>query len=161
LCGLLFETATGIDLTEAEYPGTQDVLDDLLGNQVDFTCDQTTNTLEHIEAGEVKAYAVTTPERIDALPDLPSTEEAGLGEVQVTVWHGLYVPAGTPPEAIEALTSALQAALQEQSVIDGLTNGGTAPVEQDRATPEAHTEHLQSQIELWRPIIEDAGVQAG
>jgi tripartite-type tricarboxylate transporter receptor subunit TctC len=160
LCGLLFESATGLDLTEAEYPGTQDALDDLLGNQVDFLCDQTTNTLEHISAGDVKAYAVTTPERIEQLPDVPTTEEAGLGDVQVSVWHGLYAPAGTPAEVIEALTAALQAALQDQGVIDRLTELGTGPVEQDRATPEAHTEQLQSQIELWRPIIEDAGVQA-
>jgi tripartite-type tricarboxylate transporter receptor subunit TctC len=160
LCGLLIETATGLDLTEVPYDGTGPALDDLLGNQVDFMCDQTTNTTEHILAEEVKVYAVTTPERIEALPDVPTTEEEGLGDVQVTVWHGLYVPAGTPPEVVEALTAALQTALQDQNVIDSLADLGTAPVEQDLATPEAHTDQLQSQIELWRPIIEDAGVTA-
>jgi tripartite-type tricarboxylate transporter receptor subunit TctC len=160
LCGLLFETATGLDLTEVPYEGTGPALDDLLGNQVDFLCDQTTNTAEHILADEVKVYAVTTPERIEALPDVPTTEEEGLGDVQVSVWHGLYVPAGTAPEVVEALTAALQTALQDQNVIDSLADLGTGPVEQDRATPEAHTEQLQSQIELWRPIIEDAGVTA-
>ena len=161
LCGLLFETATGLDLTEVPYDGTGPALDDLLGDQVDFMCDQTTNTTENITSGAVKAYAVTTPERIDALPDLPTTAEAGLEGMEVTVWHGLYVPAGTPAEIVEALNSALVVALQDENVVSSLADLGTAPVEEDRATPEAHAEHLQSQIELWRPIIEEAGVTAG
>ena len=161
LCGLLFETATGLDLTEVPYDGTGPALDDLLGDQVDFMCDQTTNTAENIQSGAVKAYAVTTPERIEALPDLPTTEEAGLEGMEVTVWHGLYTPAGTPQEAIDALNAALVAALEDENVITRLGDLGTAPVEADRATPDAHAEHLQSQIELWRPIIEEAGVTAG
>jgi tripartite-type tricarboxylate transporter receptor subunit TctC len=160
LCGLLFETATGLDLTEVPYDGTGPAMDDLLGNQVDFLCDQTTNTAERILGGEVQAYAVTTPERIEALPDVPTTEEAGLGDLQVTVWHGLYVPAGTPQEAIDALNAALKVALADDSVISRMAELGTAPVPEDRATPEAHREQLQSQIELWRPIIEEAGVVA-
>ena len=161
LCGLLFETATGLDINEVPYEGTGPAMDDLLGDQVDFMCDQTTNTTENILSGAVKAYAVTTPERIEALPDVPTTEEAGIGDVSVTVWHGLYVPGGTPAEIVAALNSALLVALQDEGVISRLGDLGTAPVEQDRATPEAHTEHLQSQIDLWRPIIEDAGVTAG
>lgn len=161
LCGLLFETATGLDVTEVPYDGTGPALDDLLGDQVDFMCDQTTNTAENIQSGAVKAYAVTTPERIEALPDLPTTAEAGLEGMEVTVWHGLYVPGGTPPEVVEALNSALLIALEDENVITRLGELGTSPVEQDRATPEAHTEHLQSQTDLWRPIIEAAGVTAG
>jgi tripartite-type tricarboxylate transporter receptor subunit TctC len=160
LCGLLFETATGLDLTEVPYEGTGPAMDDLLGDQVDFMCDQTTNTTENILDGAVKAYAVTTPERLEALPDVPTTEEAGIGDVSVTVWHGLYVPAGTPQEIIDALNGALLVALQDENVISRLGDLGTGPVEQDRATPDVHAEHLQSQIELWRPIIEDAGVTA-
>ena len=161
LCGLLFETATGLDVTEVPYDGTGPALDDLLGDQVDFMCDQTTNTTENILSEAVKAYAVTTPERIEALPDLQTTAEAGLEGMEVTVWHGLYVPGGTPQEIVDALNSALLVALQDENVISSLADLGTAPVEQDRATPEAHAEHLQSQIELWQPIIEAAGVTAG
>jgi tripartite-type tricarboxylate transporter receptor subunit TctC len=161
LCGLLFETATGLDITEVPYEGTGPALDDLLGDQVDFMCDQTTNTTENILSGAVKAYAVTTPERIDALPDVPTTAEAGVGDIGVTVWHGLYVPAGTPAEIVEALNAALKVALQDQNVIDSLADLGTAPVSQDRATPEAHAQHLSDQIELWAPIIEASGVTAG
>src|SRR5919106_828035 len=161
LCGLLFETATGLDLTEVPYDGTGPAMDDLLGDQVDFMCDQTTNTAERILGDEVKAYAVTTPERIEALPDVPTTEEGGIADVQVTVWHGLYVPADTPQEVVDQLNAALVAALANEDVISQLGELGTAPVAADRATPEAHREQLQSQIELWRPIIEDAGVTAG
>jgi tripartite-type tricarboxylate transporter receptor subunit TctC len=160
LCGLLFETATGLDVTEVPYDGTGPAMEDLLGNQVDFMCDQTTSTTDEIQDGLVKAYAVTTPERLETLPDLPTTEEAGFGDIQVTVFHGLYVPAGTPQEVVDALNAALVAALADENVSTELTNLGAPPVTEDRATPEAHRELLQSQIELWRPIIEEAGVTA-
>ena len=161
LCGLLFMNATDTKLTEVPYDGTGPAMDDLVGSQVDFMCDQTTNTTEQIKAGGVKGYAITTPERNDALPDVPTTTEAGLPDVQVTVWHGLYVPKDTPDEVVAALTTALQTALQDQNVIDKFAELGTTPVAQDQATPEAHTAKLQEQIELWRPIIEEAGVQPG
>jgi tripartite-type tricarboxylate transporter receptor subunit TctC len=160
LCGLLFQSAVGVTLTEVPYEGTGPALTDLVGGQVDFMCDQTTNTTGQIQAGEVKAYAVTTPERVATLPDLPTTEEAGLPDVQVGVWHGLYVPADTPDEVVQALSDALKVALADQAVIDALAELGAEPVAEDQATPQAHTEQLQSQIDLWRPIIEEAGVTA-
>ena len=160
LCGLLFQSAIGVTLTEVQYEGTGPALTDLVGGQVDFMCDQTTNTTGQIQGGEVKAYAVTTPERVASLPDLPTTEEEGLPDVQVGVWHGLYVPADTPDEVVQALTAALQVALQDQTVIDSLADLGAAPVSQEEATPAGHTEKLQSQIDVWGPIIEAAGVEA-
>ncbi|MBA3405676.1 MAG: tripartite tricarboxylate transporter substrate binding protein BugD [Gemmatimonadaceae bacterium] len=160
LCGLLFQSAIGVTLTEVPYEGTGPALTDLIGGQVDFMCDQTTNTSGQIQAGEVKAYAVTTPDRVESLPDIPTTEEAGLPEVQVGVWHGLYVPADTPDEVVEALTAALQVALEDQGVIDQLAELGAAPVSLDRATPEAHSAYLEEQIGVWGPIIEEAGVSA-
>ncbi len=161
LCGLLIEQAIGVDLTEVPYDGTGPAMDDLLGGQVDFMCDQTTNTTSQIQSGEIKGYAVTTPEPVEALPDLPTTAEAGLPEVEVGVWHGLYVPADTPDEVVEQLTDALAAALEEQSVIDSFAELGTAPVPAEEVTPEAHTSKLEEQIDLWTPIIEDAGVTGG
>ena len=160
LCGLLFESATGLDLTEVPYPGTGPAMDDLLGNQVDFMCDQTTSTTDDIQADAVKAYAVTTEEPLDTLPDIPTTADAGLPEVQVTVWHGLYVPAGTPEEVVTRLNAALVAALTNEEVGTSLTDLGAPPVTEDRATPEEHRALLEAQIELWRPIIEEAGVTA-
>jgi tripartite-type tricarboxylate transporter receptor subunit TctC len=157
LCGLLFMDAIGTKVTEVPYDGTGPAMEDLIGNQVDFMCDQTTNTAEQIKGGTVKAYAITSPERNDALPDVPTATESGL-DLEVSVWHGLYVPKDTPDEIVQKLSAALQTALTDQNVIDSFAKLGTTPVAADQATPEAHTAKLQEQIDLWRPIIEAAGV---
>ncbi|MGR6913371.1 tripartite tricarboxylate transporter substrate-binding protein [[Actinomadura] parvosata] len=161
LCGLLFQTAAGVKLQEVPYEGTGPALTDLVGGQVDFMCDQTTNTSGQITAGEVKAYAVTTPERVKSLPDLPTTTEAGLPQLKVSVWHGLYVPKGTPQDVVQKLSEALKVALADQKVIDQMAKLGTAPVKAADATPEAHRARLQEQITTWGKVIADAGVKAG
>jgi tripartite-type tricarboxylate transporter receptor subunit TctC len=157
LCGLLIEQAVGADVTEVEYEGTGPAMDDLLGNQVHFMCDQTTNTTTQIKAGTIKAYAITSPERIEALPDVPTTTEGGLPDVQVRVWHGLYVPGDTPDEVVATLSQALQGALTDDNVIAKFAELGTTPVAADQATPEAHTAKLQEQIEVWKPLLSTAG----
>jgi tripartite-type tricarboxylate transporter receptor subunit TctC len=159
LCGLLFQKAIGVKVQEVSYDGTGPALTDVVGGQVDFMCDQTTNTTGQIKSGEVKAYGVTTEERIKSLPDLPTTKEAGL-DLQLTVWHGLYVPAGTPDEVVRTLSDALKVALADQGVISKMAELGTAPVAEDRATPEAHRQQLEEQIGLWGPVIKEAGVTA-
>src|SRR5690349_16567041 len=98
LCGLLFQQSLKIDMTTVPYKGTAPAMTDLLGGQVDIMCDQTTNTTKQIQGGTIKAYAVTSPERLDVLKDVPTTIEAGLPAVQVGIWHGLYAPKGTPAE---------------------------------------------------------------
>jgi tripartite-type tricarboxylate transporter receptor subunit TctC len=160
LCGLLFQTAAGVKLQEVPYEGTGPALTDLVGGQVDFMCDQTTNTSGQISAGEVKAYAVTTPERVKSLPDLPTTAEAGLPQLQVSVWHGLYAPKGTPQEVVQKLSEALKAALADQAVIDQMAKLGTAPVPAGDATPQAHRAKLEEQLGTWAKVIADAGVKA-
>jgi tripartite-type tricarboxylate transporter receptor subunit TctC len=160
LCGLLFQNAVGVKVTEVPYQGTGPALTDLVGGQVDFLCDQTTNTTGQIKAGEVKAYAITTATRNAALPDLPTAAEAGLPGFEVSVWHGLYVPKDTPDEIVQKLSDALKAALKDPNVVSQFAALGTAPVAEDQATPAAHRQRLEQQIELWRPIIQAAGVQA-
>src|SRR5215218_2866581 len=160
LCGLLFQKAIGVKLQEVPYEGTGPALTDIVGGQVDFMCDQTTNTTGQIKSREVKAYAVTTPERVESLPDLPTAKEAGLTDLELSVWHGLYVPADTPDEVVGTLSDALKVALADQGVIDKLAELGTAPVAADRATPEAHRQQLEEQLGVWGPIIEEAGVKA-
>ncbi|MEK8104404.1 tripartite tricarboxylate transporter substrate-binding protein [Micromonospora sp. M12] len=160
LCGLLFQTAIGVKLQEVPYQGTGPALTDLVGGQVDFMCDQTTNTSGQISAGKVKAYAVTTPARVKSLPDLPTTTEAGLPQLQVSVWHGLYVPAGTSQEVIKKLSDALKVALAEPRVIEQMAKLGTAPVAMDAATPQAHRTKLEEQLGSWAKVIADAGVKA-
>ncbi|MFE0150249.1 tripartite tricarboxylate transporter substrate-binding protein [Nonomuraea sp. NPDC059007] len=160
LCGLLFQTAAGVKLQEVPYKGTGPALTDLVGGQVDFMCDQTTNTSGQIKAGEVKAYAVTTPERVKSLPDLPTTAEAGLPGLKVSVWHGLYAPKGTPQDVVQKLTEALKIALADQKVIDQMAKLGTEPVKAADATPQAHRAKLQEQLGIWAKVIADAGVKA-
>jgi tripartite-type tricarboxylate transporter receptor subunit TctC len=159
LCGLLFQHAAGVKLQEVPYQGTGPALTDLVGGQVDFMCDQTTNTTGQITAGKVKAYAVTTPERVKSLPDVPTTTEAGLPQLQVSVWHGLYVPANTPQEVVQKLSDALKKALADQAVIDQMAKLGTAPVAAADATPQAHRAHLDEQLKTWAKVIADAGVK--
>ncbi|MBB5082275.1 tripartite tricarboxylate transporter substrate-binding protein [Nonomuraea endophytica] len=160
LCGLLFQTAAGVKLQEVPYKGTGPALTDLVGGQVDFMCDQTTNTSGQITAGEVKAYAVTTPERVKSLPNLPTTAEAGLPGLKVSVWHGLYAPKGTPQDVVQKLTEALKTALADQKVIDQMAKLGTEPVKAEDATPQAHRAKLEEQLGIWSKVIADAGVKA-
>ncbi len=97
LCGMLFMSEIETQLTTVPYQGTGPAMTDLLGGQVDVMCDQTTNTTSQIQAGAVKAYAVTSPERLEQLPDLPTAAEGGLASMQFGIWHGLYAPKGTDP----------------------------------------------------------------
>jgi tripartite-type tricarboxylate transporter receptor subunit TctC len=157
---MLFMTEIGTPLTTVPYKGTGPALTDLIGGQVDFMCDQTTNTTNQIKAGEIKAYAVTTKERLQTLPDIPTGAEGGLPGLEVTVWHGLYAPKGTPADVIDRLSGALKKALQDETVIARLADLGTAPVPEDQATPDALKQKLASEIERWRPIITAAGQYA-
>jgi tripartite-type tricarboxylate transporter receptor subunit TctC len=160
LCGMLLLSAIQADVTTVPYKGTGPAMTDLIGGQVDFMCDQTTNTTPQIKGGKVKAYAVTTRKRVASLPELPTVEESGLKGFEVAVWHGLWAPAGTPKAAIDKLTKALQTALKDPSIIAKFAELGTEPVAQDRATPAALRAHLKSEIEKWGPIIKKAGVYA-
>jgi tripartite-type tricarboxylate transporter receptor subunit TctC len=157
LCGLLFQSALNVPLTTVPYRGTAPAMADLMGGRVDLLCDQTTNTTQQITAGAVRAYAVTTRERVGALADLPTAAEAGLPGFEVSVWHGLYAPRATPGPIVERLSQALQAALRETSLIERFTALGTTPVAQDRATPAAHREFWTADIARWRPVIQAAG----
>ncbi|MGD9740288.1 MAG: tripartite tricarboxylate transporter substrate-binding protein [Bauldia sp.] len=160
LCGLLFQSLAEVQLVTVPYQGTGPAMTDLLGGNVDFMCDQTTNTIGQIQSGAVKAYAVTSPERLAAAPDLPTAAEGGLPDMTFGVWHGVYAPAGTPAEIIDRLAAALQVALADPTVIERFTALATAPVPLDLATPQALADHLAAEILLWQPIIEAAGVYA-
>jgi tripartite-type tricarboxylate transporter receptor subunit TctC len=160
LCGMLFMTAVQTDLTTVPYKGTADVMKDLLGGQVDFSCDQTTNTTSQIKAGKIKVYGVTTKKRVASLPNIPTMDEAGLPGFEVSIWHGLYAPKGTSKPIVDTLTKALQAALKDSNVKQRFADLGTEPIAEKRATPEALQSHLKSEIEKWGPIIKKAGVYA-
>ena len=147
-------------MTAVGYKGSGPAMTDLLGGQVDMTCDQTTNTVSHIKSGKIKAYAVTTKERLPAFPDLPTLDEAGLKGFEVTAWHGLYAPKGTPEPIVAKLAAALQTALKDPKVIERFADLGTTPVPQEQATPAALEQHLQAEIVKWKPVIQKAGEYA-
>jgi tripartite-type tricarboxylate transporter receptor subunit TctC len=160
LCGMLFMTAIQTDFTTIPYKGTGPAMNDLLGGQVDFMCDQTTNTTSQIKGGKIKVYGVTTKKRVASLPDVPTMHEAGLPNFEVSVWHGLYAPKGTPKDIVDKLSKAMQEALSDKTLIARFAELGTEPVTKDRATPAALHAHLKAEIEKWRPIIKQAGVYA-
>lgn len=160
LCGMLLMDALETQMTTVPYQGTGPAMTDLLGGQIDMMCDQTTNTTSQILAGEIKAYAVTTPERVAALADVPTTAEGGLAGFEVSIWHGLYAPAGTDPAIIARLEQSLKAALADPTVAARFAELGTYPVTPEEATPAALAATLTSQIALWKGIIEAAGVYA-
>jgi tripartite-type tricarboxylate transporter receptor subunit TctC len=160
LCGMLLMEAVGTKMTTVPYTGTGPMMTDLMGGQIDLSCDQTTNTTSQIKGGTVKAYAVTVPERLDSLPDLPTTAESGLPGLQVSVWHGLYGPKGLSEAVVARLEAALKAALVDPVVVSRFAELGTEPVTPEEATPKGLADTLSSQIAQWRPIIQAAGTFA-
>ena len=139
---------------------TSDIIMAGFGGQVDFMCDQTTNTTSHIKAGQIKVYGVTTMKRIAAMPELPTLNESGLPGFEVAVWNGLYAPKGTPKAVIDTLVKALQQALADPALVQRFSELGMEAAPKDRATPESLRVKLKSEIEKWGPVIKKAGVYA-
>jgi tripartite-type tricarboxylate transporter receptor subunit TctC len=160
LCGLLFQQSIGVDLTTVPYKGTAPAITDLIGGQVDILCDQTTNTTEQIKAGKVKAIALTAPKRLESLKDVPTSAEAGLPGFELSIWHGMYAPKGTPKPVVDKLVAALQTALKDPALQKRFADLGSTVVSLERQTPEALGRHLKAEIDKWAPIIKKAGVYA-
>ncbi|HEY4250294.1 MAG TPA: tripartite tricarboxylate transporter substrate binding protein BugD [Roseomonas sp.] len=160
LCGLLLMSQVQAPMTTVPFRGTGPAMQEMLGGRIDLMCDQTTNTTEQIRARAVKVFAVTTRERVAALPDVPTAAEAGLPGLEVTIWHGLYAPRGTPAPVLQRLSQSLQVALRDQRLIARFAELGTAPVTQEQATPAAHRAFWMADIAKWRPLIEAAGQYA-
>ncbi|MDF2462810.1 MAG: Tripartite tricarboxylate transporter family receptor [Ramlibacter sp.] len=162
LCGLLLQNALKMDMTTVPYKGTAPAMTDLIGGQVDLMCDQTTNTTGQIEAKKVKAYAVTTQKRLNtpALKDLPTLQELGLKDFQVTIFHGLYAPKGTPPDVQKKLNDALKVALKDPDFIKKQEGLGAVVVSDKRMEPAEHKKFVAAEIAKWSPIIKAAGVYA-
>jgi len=160
LCGMLFMSAIQTDVTTVPYSGTAPAMNDLLGGQVDFMCDQTTNTTSQIKAEKIKVYGVTSAKRVPSLPNVPTMDEAGLKGFEVSIWHALYGAKGTPKPVIDKLTKALQESLKDATDKPRFADLGSEPVANNRATPEDHRALLKAEIDRWGPIIKKAGVYA-
>ncbi len=157
LCGMLFRQAVGAEVTTVPYQGTGPAMNALLGGQVDLLCDQTTQTTQHIKAGSVKLYGVTTSSRLKTLPDAPTLDEQGLKGFQVVVWHGVYAPKGTPKEAIDKFGDALRAALKEPDIVTKLNELGAVIVPDAKLTPAGLQTWLAEETARYAPVIKAAG----
>lgn len=158
LCGLLFMNKIGMDFNTVPYKGNGPVMTDLIGGQVDLTCDQTTNTTEQIRSGTIKVYGVTSRTRLASLPDLPTLDEQGLSGFEVVAWYGMWAPKGTPKAALDALNHALQAGVSDTTFGSRMADLGSVPATAPQATPDALRVYLKSELDTWGTVIKQAGI---
>ena len=161
LCGLMWQSAINAKeaMTTIPFGGTAPAMNALVGGQVDMMCDQTTNTTGQIEAGRVKAYAVTTAKPLTSklLKDLPTLQQMGLKNFDLTIWHGLYAPKGTPPAVLAQLNTALKLALKDPEFIKKQEGLGAVVVTDKRVEPAAHKAFVAAEMAKLKPVIEAAG----
>jgi tripartite-type tricarboxylate transporter receptor subunit TctC len=162
LCGLMWQSAVKLDksMTTIAYRGTAPAMNDLIGGQVDVMCDQTTNTTSQIEAGRVKAFAVTTAKPLSGhklLKDYPSLQEMGLKDFNLTIWHAMYAPKGTPADVQKKINDALRVALKDPDFIRKQEALGAVVVSDNRATPAGHKAFVASEITKLKRVIDAAG----
>lgn len=162
LCGLLFQQGMKVDMTTVPYKGTAPAMTDLLGGQVDLMCDQTTNTTQQIEGGKIKAFAVSTSKRLHtpALAKLPTLDESGLKGFNVTIWHGMYAPKGTPKAVVDKLNAALRTSLKDPEFIKRQEALGAEVVTDARLAGADHKKFVEAEIGKWGPAIKAAGQYA-
>ena len=162
LCGLLFQQGMAVDMTTVPYKGTAPAMTDLLGGQVDLMCDQTTNTTGQIESGKVKAFAVTTlkPLTTPALAKLPTLDSQGMKGFNVSIWHGLYAPKGTPKAVLDQMNTALRNALKDADFIKRQEALGAVVITDNRVNPAEHKKFVEAEISKWGPAIKAAGQYA-
>jgi tripartite-type tricarboxylate transporter receptor subunit TctC len=159
VAGLAFENAAGVKLQYVPYRGTGPALNDLVAGQIDIIVDQTSNSINQIRAGNIRAYAVTDSKRVDQAPDIPTVDEAGLPNFHMTLWSGLWVPKGTPKEIIAKLNKAALEALADPQVKKQLENLGLQMPPADKSTPEALGDWQKAEIAKWWPVIKAAHVK--
>jgi tripartite-type tricarboxylate transporter receptor subunit TctC len=160
LCGLLFMSRIEANIQTIPYNGTAPAMTALIGGQVDLMCDQTTNTTAQIKSGRVKVYGVTTAQRVPSLSMVPTMAEQGMKGFEVSVWHGVYAPKGTPKPVVDKLVATLQASVQDAQFKSRIAELGAQAVPKEKATPASLAAHLKAEIEKWGPIIKAAGVYA-
>jgi tripartite-type tricarboxylate transporter receptor subunit TctC len=157
---VLLSSILGVKTTVVAYKGTGPALNDLVGGQVDYMCDQVVNVIEQVRAGTIKAYAIATEERSPALPDLPTTKEAGLPEFEVSAWNAIFAPKGTPKEIVAKLNDAYQKALADEGVRKRLLDLGSVLPTKEQQTPEALGALVKSEVARWTPILKEASAAA-
>ncbi len=157
LCAVLMSQALGVKFAQVAYRGTGPAMNDLVGGQVDVLCDQSTTAVPQIQGDKIRAYAVTSPERLGVLPNTPTSREAG-SEIDMTIWHGLYAPKRTPAAALDKLNGALKLALKDANVLERFKAVGTSAFPEAEWSREAHAERFSGEIAKWAASLKAAGV---
>ena len=142
------------------YKGAGPAMNDLMGGQIDCMFDVTTTAVPQIKAGMVRPLAVLRAERIAVVPDVPTTAEVGLQNMEANIWNVLLAPKGTPQPVLDHLATALRATMQDPAVQERLAQLGVELPTQTQATPEAIRAYIQAEIDRWLPVIKAAGVSA-
>ena len=161
LCGLMLQNAFKSNMIFVPYKGTGPAMNDLLGGQVELMCEQATNSTPQIKAMNVKAFGVTSAQRM-TLPDLaklPTLAESGLPGFDFQVWHGLFAPHGTPPEVLAKLNAALRAALKDPDLVKREEALGLKIVTDERLNPADDKKFFQSEVVRWAKVIKSAGIE--
>jgi tripartite-type tricarboxylate transporter receptor subunit TctC len=153
----LLNSLLGVKPTRVVYRGTGPALNDLVSGQVDYMCDQIVNLVPQIQAGTIRAYAVGLPQRSPALPDVPTTKEAGLPEFQVSAWNAVFAPKGTPPAIVAKLSDALLKALEDQGTKKRLLDLGADLSDRASRTPEGLQKLVESEVARWNRVLKTAG----
>src|SRR3954463_11385990 len=160
LCAVMMGDVLGFRPTFVAYRGSAPAITDLLGGQIDLLWDQVTNAITQVQAGALHGIAVTSPQRLEQLKDVPTTAELGMPEVSYTMWHGLYVAKGTPKEIVDALNSALRKALSDPGLLEKLKQLGTLPFPDNEMTPEAHARLFATDLPRVATLVESSGIKA-
>jgi tripartite-type tricarboxylate transporter receptor subunit TctC len=162
LCGLLFQQSLQVDMTTVPYKGTGPAMTDLMSGQVDLMCDQTTNTTAQITGGRVKGFAVTTlkPLTTPGLTNLPTLDSQGMKGFNVSIWHGMYAPKGTPKAIVDQLNAALRKSLQDADFIKKQEALGAVVITDNRLSGADHRKFVEAEIAKWGPVIKAAGQYA-
>ena len=157
---IYFQQAVGTSFQFVPYKGGGPAVQDMISGRLDVMLDQAANALGHVQAGSVRAYAVMAKDRWSALPEVPSIDESGLSGLHVSYWHALWVPKGTPKDAIAKLNGAAMAALADPAVKQRLAAVGHDVWPREQQTPEALAAYHKAETEKWWPIVRASKVKA-
>ncbi len=157
LAGELFKAQAGVDMVHIPYKGGAPAMQDLLAGQTQLMFDNLANALPQVKAGKLRALAVTTAQRAPAVPELPTIAESGLPGFDLTTWFGVFVPAGTSPEAVAKLNAEIVKALASKELADRLAAMGTVPPE--RNTPERFATFVRSEADKYARVVKASGAR--